>query len=234
MVNNNNIVSNCMGGRRWKGMGGFGVIYHTVKVGNNQEVIFRSDEDRECTTLLKRYKSGFVFVSMPMFSCPTMSISYWNRAVVLPGSCSLTVPMPGISTKYTGAVGTYSRPLFVLPVPNGTFRKLLRWIHFHPARGCTDNRGFPWSSHGEYLSTGPEAMIDREVILLTLARILPAGSCREVLAGWKKNSLWQWRLGRGGGCGGAAGQGMVGKQPQYLNWLPKLLNRNPGQDLQQR
>ena len=45
----------------WDGSA-FGVIYHTVKQGNNQEPIFRSDEDRQMyLSLLRRYKKRLRF-----------------------------------------------------------------------------------------------------------------------------------------------------------------------------
>jgi len=198
--------------------GGFGVIYHTVKVGNNQEVIFRSDEDREMyLTLLKRYKKRlrfrlYAYVLMP----DHVHLLLEPGPVVLP---RIMHSLHSAYARYFNKIYRRSGHLFQGRYLSGPctgmehFWKLLRWIHFHPLRsGLVQTiEDFPWSSHGEYLSTGPEAVVDREVILLTLAPDITTGQqlYREIIAtGMEENQplvMAGWE--EAAAAAGAAGQG---------------------------
>lgn len=203
----------------WDGSA-FGVIYHTVKQGNNQEPIFRSDEDRQMyLSLLRRYKKRLRFRLYGYVLLPDHV-----HLLLEPGPVELPRIMHSLHSayaRYFNKVYQRSGHLFQGRYTSGPctrgeqFWKLLRWLHHHPLRsGLVEAvEAYPWSSHGEYLSAGPEDLVDREVILLTLGpdlatgqelyRLIIAAGLEEgglpAMAGWEEAAAAAGPAGQGEG-----------------------------------
>lgn len=153
-----------------------GVIYHTVKVGNNQEEIFRSDADRKTyLELLERYKRRLRFALYGYVLLPDRV-----HLLIEPGPVELPRIMHALHSAYARYFNrNYGRSghLFqgrYLAAPcteMGRFWELLRWLHLHPVRtGLAQTaRAFPWSSHGEYLEGQGDTVTDWQDVLPTLA-----------------------------------------------------------------
>jgi len=216
----------------WDG-GGFGVIYHTVKVGNNQEPIFHSDADRRMyLALLKRYKKRLRFRLYGYVLLPDHV-----HLLLEPGPVELPRIMHSLHSayaRYFNKTHRRSGHLFQGRYSSGPctrtehFWKLLRWLHHHPLRsGLAEAvEAYPWSSHGEYLSPGPEGVVDREVVLLSLAPDTAVGRelYRDIMAagleGRGLSPLAGWEEAAAAGEG--AGEGERGRGPGLLTLAAEI------------
>ena len=153
-----------------------GAFYHVICRGNQRQVIFRSDGDREFyLRRLEHYRQRFDFT---VYAYVLMS----NHVHLLleTGKVGLSKIMQGLQLAYTGyfnrkytKVGHLFQGRYkaVLCDRDAYLLELVRYIHLNPARmrSPIDALQYRWSSHGAYLGQAAEVKVATSVVLGELA-----------------------------------------------------------------
>lgn len=147
-----------------------GAFYHVTARGNNKEIVFLDERDREkYFHFLKRCKNRFDFRLHAYALMP-------NHVHLLleTGKDPISKIMQALHTSYTmyfntrhGRVGHVFQGRFksLLCDRDAYLLELVRYIHLNPVRaGLAKNlKDYPWSSHKEYLGT--KQLVDTEMVL---------------------------------------------------------------------
>lgn len=147
-----------------------GAIYHCYVRGNNKEMIFLSDNDKDkYISLIAKYKNIYDF---KLYAYALMN----NHVHLLIQVCSdpLSKIMQGIQQSYTQYINrTYQRVGHVfqqrynckLCTDSHYLFTLLKYIHYNPVKAeLTDELEYKWSSHNYYSHRGTikSNLVDKE------------------------------------------------------------------------
>jgi REP-associated tyrosine transposase len=153
-----------------------GAFYHVICRGNQRQVIFRSDADRQYyLERVEEYRQRYGF---KIYAYVLMS----NHLHILieSGKVGLSKIMQGLQLRYTGyynrkykKVGHLFQGRYkaILCDRHAYLLELVRYLHLNPARlrTATDPWTYRWSSHGAYLGKGSLVRIETSMILAALA-----------------------------------------------------------------
>ena len=154
-----------------------GAFYHVICRGNQRQVIFRSDADREYyLERLEEYRQRYGF---NVYAYVLMS----NHVHLLleTGKVPLSKIMQGLQLRYTGyynrkykKVGHLFQGRYkaILCDRQAYLLELVRYLHLNPGRMHTpmDPWRYRWSSHGSYLGKTGLVKVETSVVLGELAK----------------------------------------------------------------
>jgi REP element-mobilizing transposase RayT len=154
-----------------------GAFYHVICRGNQRQVVFRSDEDRQFYLRgLEQYRQRFGFT---VYAYVLMTNHV--HLLVETEKTGLSKIMQGLQLTYTGyfnrkytKVGHLFQGRYkaILCDRDAYLLELVRYIHLNPGRmrAPINPLQYRWSSHGAYMGKPGEVKIETAVVLGELAR----------------------------------------------------------------
>jgi putative transposase len=166
-----------------------GAFYHVICRGNQRQVIFRSDADREFyLERLDEYRQRYGF---NVYAYVLMSNHV--HLLIETGKVPLSKIMQGLQLRYTGyynrkykKVGHLFQGRYkaILCDRQAYLLELVRYLHLNPGRmrAPLDPWKYRWSSHGSYLGKTGLVKVETSVVLGELANTV--GQARRVYLGF--------------------------------------------------
>ena len=160
-----------------------GAFYHVICRGNQGQVIFRSDADREhYLERLEEYRQRYGF---KVYAYVMMSNHV--HLLIETGKVALSKIMQGLQLRYTGyynrkykKVGHLFQCRYkaILCDRQAYLLELVRYLHLNPGRmrAPTDPGMYRWSSHGAYL--GKSGLVKVEASMVLAALVTSVGQAR--------------------------------------------------------
>jgi len=156
-----------------------GAVYHVTARGNNREVIFRDENDKNYyLSLVKKYKEKFSF---SLYAYVLMDNHL--HLLIEVANHTLAQIMQGIQQSYSKSFNLrYDRVGHVfqqrydarLCTVDSYLRTVLKYIHANPVKaGIADTLNYRWSSHNSYIR-GDFSFIDADKMLGLFANNLDA------------------------------------------------------------
>jgi REP-associated tyrosine transposase len=156
-----------------------GALYHVICRGNQRQVIFRSDADRQhYLDCLEQYRERYRF---KVYAYVLMSNHV--HLLIETGRVALSKIMQGLQLRYTGyfnrkykKVGHLFQGRYqaILCQREAYLLELVRYIHLNPERMRTamDAGNYRWSSHGAYLGKASVVKVETSAVLGELASVV--------------------------------------------------------------
>jgi REP-associated tyrosine transposase len=149
-----------------------GALYHVICRGNQRQVIFRSDADREYyLDRLEQYRERYGFKV-----CAYVLMSNHIHLLIETGKVPLSKIMQGLQLRYTGyfnkrynKVGHLFQGRYKAILCDGDayLLELVRYLHLNPERmrAAMDAGTYRWSSHRAYLGKESVVKIETAAVL---------------------------------------------------------------------
>jgi REP element-mobilizing transposase RayT len=163
-----------------------GALYHVIVRGNQKRKVFRSGDDyRIYLEILQRYKSRYQF-ALYAYVLMTNHI----HLLIETGKIPLNKILQGINQSYTmyfnrkyKTVGHLFQGRYksILCEKDAYLLALVKYIHLNPVRAriAQSPDGYPWSSHGAYVSnTAKGELVDNGLVLKMFSQT--EGSARKM------------------------------------------------------
>ena len=153
-----------------------GAFYHVICRGNQRQVIFRSDADREYYLgRVEEYRQRYGF---KVYAYVLMSNHV--HLLIETGKVALSRIMQGLQLRYTGYYNRkykkaghlfQGRYKAILCDRQAYLLELVRYLHLNPGRmrAPTDPSTYRWSSHGAYLGKSGLVKVEASMVLAGLA-----------------------------------------------------------------